>query len=188
MPTAESAFRRAQSLDELFQRLATMTGCVLLVRIELRSSTTERRQEEVGIVTESIRPPGVLDHLTVPTAFRNEGLRVIRMSHQNNDAVVMCPAVAVSLKGGKELLGVEPILHLTRGLPPLPRITCIARGMDARLTGQRLNTDPRIICERWHARVCARVSRFGERILDERLVRLFGVGDAQTRLRHDLDA
>jgi hypothetical protein len=54
-------------------------------------------------------------------------------------------------------------------------------------TVQRGNADARIVGERRKLRVHARVPRLGERVLDERDVRLVGIGDAELGLRDHLD-
>src|SRR5687768_13877275 len=60
--------------------------------------------------------------------------------------------------------------------------------MHARLAAERRDADPGVVGERRHAGRAARVPRLGERVFDEGRVRLFGLGDAELRLRNDLEA
>src|SRR5207253_10112455 len=63
----------------------------------------------------------------------------------------------------------------------------VIRRMHARLTAERRHAKPRIVGERRQPRGAARVARLGERVLDERRVRLLGLRDAERRLRHELE-
>ena len=60
--------------------------------------------------------------------------------------------------------------------------------MHAGRAAQRLDADAGIVGQRRQAAFAADVARLGQRVLDEGAVRLFGLGDAELRLRQHLDA
>ena len=59
--------------------------------------------------------------------------------------------------------------------------------MHAGLAAERIDAKAGIVRERRQLRRPARMARLGKGVLDERVVRLVGFGDAERRLRHELE-
>ena len=115
----------------------------------------------------------------MPFALGDDGLRIICVPHQHQHAIVMRATIDNALHVMQQLFIVALIGFR------LSRVTC---GKNARRATQCRDADSGIIRQRGLPAQPADMARLGQRILDERHMRLFGLTDAELRLGQHFDA
>ena len=155
-----------------------MRQLVLPFERQLGGGEPGRRIEEVRVVAEAAGASRRVDDRPVPRALGDDRLGIGVVPQQRQHAGVMRAAVGDAGERRDQLRVVAGV-----GL----RLARVARALHARRAAERAHADAGIVGERRQLRVRARVPRLGERVLDERDVRLVRFGNAERRLRDHLD-
>ena len=101
-----------QARDELMQRFATMAQTVLFNGVELGGGFSLRRQKKMRVVAEPMLTTWGIDDFPMPDAFRDEGLRVVRMTHENQHAVIPGRSIMNAMQIGDEVVVVALVAVL----------------------------------------------------------------------------
>ncbi len=109
------------------------------------------------------------------------------MARQHDHAVVMRLAISLLREQLEQFAVVALVLTFTSTSGAGGRLAGKARRVHAGRTVQHINADARIVGERRQSGVPARMPRLGERVLDEREMRLVDFRHAERRLGNDLD-
>ena len=131
------------------------------------------------VVAESAAAARRVDDAAVPRALGDDRLRIVGRANQHEHAVVVRASIVDVAQVGDQARVVARV-----GL----RLAGVARADHAGRTAKRRHADTRVVGERRQLRVRARVTRLGQRVLDERRMRLVDFGDAEIGLRDQLDA
>src|SRR5208283_5603617 len=99
----------SEPCDKGSHRLAAVRPFIFLRQRQLGAGHAALCVEKVRIVTEPFPTPGFIDDRPVPPAFGEYRLRVVRVPHQNEYAIIMRTAIGDPCKIGDELRIVAPI-------------------------------------------------------------------------------
>ena len=127
------------------------------------------------VVAETTAATRRVDDFTVPDPFRDHWPRIERRAHQSDDAIVMRAAIGLIVEHLQELAIVALVGSGQAGE---------ARRMHPRRAVQRHGANAGIVGQRRQLRTAAGVARLGQRVLNERGMRLFGFRHIEIRLRH----
>ena len=155
-----------------------MADAILRRRVELGRRLAELGKLEQRVVAESVRPARGGGDRAAPDAFRHERPRIVRMLHEHHYAVIV--GASIPLEVAKQAIVIARIALFARPFAPRE-----VRRLHAGRAAERLYAQPGVVGERRQAAGPAGMPCFGERILDERRVRLLGVVDAELRLGYD---
>ncbi len=166
-----------------------MAERVLGRSIELGDGLAELGKKEQRVVAEAGRAARRVEHLTVPAADRDQGLRIVGGAQRDQGADEACaPVVDVAQAIDQE--------RVVGGVLDAPVVFAVVdrarhrrelRGRDARRAAERVDAQARVVGDRRATGRPRRMARLGERVLEERRVRLVGFADRELALGDELD-
>src|SRR5258706_494286 len=152
-----------QRIAEQCQRLAPVTHEILSGRRKFRSSLPKFRIQEQRVVAQTTGPTRRAHNLALPQPLRNQRLRIPRVTHHHDYAVIVRLAIRPLGKRFEQFC-VVTLVRLG--------FTGISRGVHARGPAQRIDTDAGIVRQRRQSGDARRMSRLRQRILNEGPMRL----------------
>src|SRR4051812_20751821 len=167
--------RSLERLGQQCQRFPTMTHQILLRRRKFRAGLPRCNIQKQRIVPKPAGASRCEQNLALPQALRDHRFGVPGMAHYHDDAVIMRLAVSLNTQYFEQFLVVAFIR------PWIPRKP---RGVYSRCATQRIDAKTGIVRKHWQPGKGCNVSRLGNGILDESVIRLFCVRYAERGLRY----
>ena len=188
---SQGARPRASARASAAPRSARWLCAFLVAALELGHAAAERRDEHQRVVAEAARAARRVAgsrRASGPTATSGSGSSAERSAtsvltkraRRSADAAQALAAAARCWR--RPARGAAPRARRARQLDARE----VRRG-HARRAAERVDAQARVVGDRRAAGWPRRMARLGQRVLDEGVVRLLGLGDAERALRHELE-